>query len=121
MSETKSIAVVLGHHAYMSGRAYTALNFINTALLEGHTVKVFLFEEGIFLAKKGQNPGNFANAQERLEEIMKEGGDRIEVKACGTCMKERGVAAGEFVDGVNRGTMHDMVNFVASCDRNITF
>ena len=105
----------------MSGRAFTAINFINTALLEGHSVKVFLLEEGIFLAKKGQNPGNFANAQEKLEAAIKEGGDRIEVKACGTCMKERGVAEEEFVDGVSRGTMHNLVNFVASCDKNILF
>ena len=56
-----------------------------------------------------------------LASALGDGGERIQVKACGTCMKERGLVEEDFIDGVKRGTMHDMVDFVASCDRNVVF
>ena len=114
----KTIAVILGSHAYQSERAFTALNFIQTALLEGHTVKVFLFEDGVFLAKKGQDPGNFRNGGAWLAELVPE---IAEIKACGTCCKERGLKPEELIEGVEIGTMHFLVGLVAGCDKNITF
>jgi len=117
-AEPISIAVILGSHAYQSERAFTALNFIQTAIIEGHTVKVFLFEDGVFLAKKGQDPGNFKNGGAWLEELV----ERIDViQACGTCCKERGLTADDLLAGVEIGTMHFLVGLVAGSDRNIVF
>jgi len=116
--EKKSIAVILGSHAYQSERAFTALNFIQTAILEGHTVKVFLFEDGVFLAKKGQEPGNFKNGGAWLAELLP---DINEIQACGTCCKERGLKQEDLTDGIGIGTMHFLVGLVTGCDRNIIF
>jgi len=113
-----SIAVGIGSPAYSSERAFTALNFVNTALLEGHEVSVFLFEDGIFLAKKGQDPGNFTNPLPWLEEIVAEG---VTVKMCGTCMKERSLGEDEVIDGIGKGTMADFVGMVANSDRSVIF
>ena len=116
--EKKSIAVTLGAHAYQSERAFTALNFIQTAILEGHSVKVFLFEDGVFLAKKGQDPGNFKNGGAWLAELVP---DITEIKCCGTCIKERGISPEELIDGVVPGTMHYLVSLVMDCDKSIAF
>ena len=114
----KTIAVLLGSHAYQSERAFTALNFIQTAILEGHTVKIFLFEDGVFLAKKGQDPGNFRNGAAWLGELL----EKIDViQACGTCCKERGLTGEDLLQGVEVGTMHFLVSLVADCDKNIVF
>lgn len=117
-AKAKTIAVLLGSHAYQSERAFTALNFIQTAILEGHTVKVFLFEDGVFLAKKGQDPENFRNGAAWLGELL----EKIdEIQACGTCCKERGLTEEDLLHGVTIGTMHFLVSLVADCDKNIVF
>ncbi|HID73713.1 MAG TPA: hypothetical protein EYP43_01545 [Thermoplasmata archaeon] len=113
-----SIAVGIGSPAYTSERAFTALNFVRTALLEGHEVRVFLFEDGIFLAKKGQDPGNFANPTPWLEEILEAG---VEVRFCGTCATERSLSEDEVIERVRRGGMPDFVGMVTSADRCVIF
>ena len=112
------IAVGIGSPAYSSERGFTALNFVRTALAEGHGVGVFLFEDGIFLAKKGQDPGNFANPLPWLLEVLEAG---VEVRFCGTCAKERGLSEGEVVEGVHKGGMPDFVRMVVDSDRNVVF
>ena len=117
-AEPKTIAVILGSHAYQSERAFTALNFVQTAALEGHTVKVFLFEDGVFLAKKGQDPGNFRNGAAWLGELLE---NIEEAQACGTCCKERGLTEKDLLPGVEIGTMHFLVSLVTTCDKSIVF
>ncbi len=112
------IAVGIGSPAYSSERAFTALNFIRTAIVAGHDVSVFLFEDGIFLAKRGQDPGNFANPLPWLREVLDAG---VEVLFCGTCGKERGLDEEEFLEGVRRGGMPDFVNMVVEADRSVVF
>jgi tRNA 2-thiouridine synthesizing protein D len=113
-----SIAVVIGSAPYTKERPYTALRFVNTALLDGHSVKLFLVEDGIFVAKKSQNPTEYPNLVEWLEQGLEEG---LVVKACGVCLKARGVAKEELVEGVGLGSMHDFVSFVADSDKCIFF
>ena len=113
-----SIAVGLGSPAYTSERAFTALNFMHTAIMEGHELRVFLFEDGIFVAKKGQDPGNFANPLLWLEKVIDAG---VDIKYCGTCAKERNLPEDEVVDGVHKGTMADFVGMVASSDTSVIF
>jgi tRNA 2-thiouridine synthesizing protein D len=118
MSSSESVTIVLGSSAYQSERAFTALNFAQTATLEGMKVKIFLFEDGVFLGKKGQEPGNFKNAEEWLKKVIADG---AEVRACGTCIKERGVSEKEFIEGVVKGTMHDMVSWIRDTDKAVFF
>ncbi len=113
-----SIGIGLGSPAYSSERAFTALNFMRTALLEGHSIRVFLFEDAVFLAKRGQDPGNFSNPLEWLGEVV-EGAEAV--KACGTCCQERGLVQDELIHGVVIGSMNDFVGFIADSDRSVIF
>lgn len=51
--------VVIMEAPYGKERAYTALRFALSAALEGHKVKLFLVQDGVFVAKKGQAPDAF--------------------------------------------------------------
>ncbi|MFX0102639.1 MAG: DsrE/DsrF/TusD sulfur relay family protein [Candidatus Hodarchaeota archaeon] len=113
-----SIAVIIGSAPYTKERPYTALRFINTALLDGHSVKLFLVEDGIFVAKKSQNPTEYPNLIEWLEQGLEEG---LVAKACGVCLKARGIAKEDLVDGVEVASMHDLVSMVAESDKSVFF
>ncbi|AAM01225.1 DsrE/DsrF/TusD sulfur relay family protein [Methanopyrus kandleri] len=112
------ITVVISEAPYGQERAYTALRFALTALVEGEEVKIFLIEDGVFLGKKGQNPDEVPNYLELLEQCIEQG---AEVKACGPCSKARGLSEEDFIEGVELATMHDLVNWVKESDNVIFF
>jgi tRNA 2-thiouridine synthesizing protein D len=110
--------VVVMEAPYGRERAYTALRFALTAALEGHKVRVFLVQDGVFAAKKGQVPEKFPNIMELLEEAIREG---VEVKTCVPCCKARAVTATEVVKGVTMGTMSDLVAWCTEGGSVLTF
>lgn len=113
-----SIAVIIGSAPYTNERPYTALRFVNTALLDDHAVKLFLVEDGIFVAIKSQGPTEYPNLVEWLEQGLEEG---LEVKACGVCLKARGITKEHLIEGIEVGSMHDFVGMVADCDKSVFF
>lgn len=114
-----SITVIIGQAPYTAERPYTAMRFVNTALLDGHSVKLFLIEDGIFTALKNQNPTEYPNVKQWLEQGLETG--NLEVRACGVCLKARGVDEASLVQGVKPATMHDLVAWVAGTDKSIFF
>nr|MDO8115677.1 DsrE family protein [Candidatus Sigynarchaeota archaeon] len=113
------ICVIIGQAPYTAERPYTALRFVNTAILDGHEVKLFLIEDGVFAGLKAQNPTEYPNVIEWLKQGLEAGG--LEVKACGVCMKARGVKEEDLLDGIKPATMHDLVAFVTGTDRSVFF
>jgi tRNA 2-thiouridine synthesizing protein D len=100
-------------------RALTALRFAWTADLEGHKIKIWLFENGVYLAKKNQKPAqNLVNYGQMLEDLIKTG---VEVKACVVCTEARGVTPTELLDGVKLATIHELIEWTANSDKVITF
>jgi sulfur relay (sulfurtransferase) complex TusBCD TusD component (DsrE family) len=95
--EKKKLTLILGQGPYQSDRAYTTLGFVVTALVAGMEVNLFLTENNVFLGKEGQNPVDFANAQEWLERAIGEG---ARIKACEICSEERGMISEDFIEGV---------------------
>ena len=114
----KKLTIILGSAPYQTERAYTTLRFVRTALIEGLEVNLFLTEDGVYLAKKGQDPTDFANAKEWLENSISEG---AKVRACSICCKERGIVKEELVDGVELTSMHELVAWVKESDETIFF
>jgi tRNA 2-thiouridine synthesizing protein D len=100
-------------------RALSALRFAWTADLEGHTVQIWLFENGVYLAKKNQKPPQgLTNYGQMLEDLVKNG---VEVKACVVCAEARGVAPTELIDGIKLATIHELIEWTANSDKTITF
>jgi tRNA 2-thiouridine synthesizing protein D len=100
-------------------RALSALRFAWTADLEGHKVQIWLFENGIYLAKKGQKtPQGLINYGQMLEDLINVG---VEVKACVVCAEARGVSVAELIGGVKLATIHELVEWTVNSDKVITF
>jgi tRNA 2-thiouridine synthesizing protein D len=120
-----TITVAVGDPPYGKQRVYTALRFSLVALHEGHRVNLFLFEDAVWAAKKGQNPpempvgeAGMPNCEELLGAAMQEG---LTVKACRVCSAERGYRAEEMMEGVESASMVDLVDWVVQSDRIIFF
>lgn len=120
-----TITLVLADAPYGKQRPYTALRLSLAALKEGHQVNLFLLEDGVFVAKKGQQPtempvgdASMPNCEELLQAAIQAG---LKVKACAVCTAERGLALDEVTEGVERGSMVDLANWVIESDGSVTF
>ncbi|MHA1731828.1 MAG: DsrE/DsrF/TusD sulfur relay family protein [Promethearchaeota archaeon] len=112
------ITIFVGSGPYTTERPYTALRFAYTAAIDDHEVKMFLFEDAILAAKKGQSPSNIYNVEEWIQRNLEE---KVEVAACGVCMKGRGVKDDELVDGVQKGTMELALEWTLESDKQLFF
>ena len=118
MAEKKKIfTIAIGDGAYTSERPYTMLRFAYTALLEGNKVNIFLVEDGIFVGKKNQDPTTYDNVGKWMTDVISEGAN---VKACGVCMKARGLSEDELMEGIQKITMNGFVEMCEEAD-NVIF
>ena len=120
-----TITVVVGDPPYGRERVYTALRFSLVALHEGHQVNMFILEDAVFAAKRGQKPpempvgdAGMPNCEELLRASIQEG---LKVKACRVCSANRGLMAEELIEGVEMASMADLVDWVVSGDRTVSF
>ncbi len=117
VDKSKIFTIVIGEGAYTAERPYTMLRFAYTALLEGHKINIFLVEDGIFVGKKNQAPMTYDNIGKWMTDIISEGAN---VKTCGVCMKARGLAEDELMEGIEKTTMNGFVEMCEEAD-NVLF
>ena len=118
MTETnKTFTIVIADGAYTSERPFTMLRFAYTALLEGHKINIFLVEDGIWVGKKNQDPTTYDNVGKWLKDVIEEG---AKVLACGVCMKARGMAEDELMEGISKTTMNGFLEMCVEAD-NVMF
>ncbi|UCD02426.1 MAG: DsrE family protein [Promethearchaeota archaeon] len=113
----KTFTIIIADGAYTSERPFTMLRFAYTALLEGHKINIFLVEDGIFVGKKNQDPTTYENVGKWMKDVIEEGAN---VKACGVCMRARGLSEDELIEGIRKTTMNTLVEMCAEAD-NILF
>jgi tRNA 2-thiouridine synthesizing protein D len=118
MTEKKKIfTIVIGDGAYSYERPYTMLRFAYTALLDDHKVNIFLVEDGIFVGKRNQDPTSYDNVGKWMTDVISEGAI---VKACGVCMRARGMSEEELMDGIEKTSMNGLLEMCVEAD-NIIF
>ncbi len=121
-----TITLIVGDPAYGRQRIYTVLRFTQTALSGGDDINIFLLEDAIFSAKKGQRPMGFPgysdekmpNCEEMIRVVLKQGAI---IKVCTICAKERGMKEEELIDGVQMGSMPELVQWVVESDKVVSF
>jgi len=75
--------------------------------------------EAVVAVKAGQEtPKGYYNLGEVIKDILSKGGI---VKACGTCIKARGIKAEELVEGVQVGRMLELANWIKESEKVLTF
>ena len=90
---------------------WNALRFSNTAILEGHEIKIFLLGAGVEIENIKSEK---FNVQEQLGKLNELGGTML---ACGTCIKSRNMQ----FEVCPISTMKDMLKLVVESDRVLTF
>jgi tRNA 2-thiouridine synthesizing protein D len=120
-----SITVVVADAPYGKERIYSALRFLLVALHEGHRANLFLMEDAVFAAKKGQAPpempvgdARMPSCEDLLHAAIVEG---LNVRVCRVCCSERGVRDDEVMAGVQIGSMLDLVRWVVESDKALFF
>ncbi len=79
-------------------------------------MNIFLIEDGVYVAKKGQK------ADVRVEDMLRDAiNSGVTVKLCGKCMQARGLSQDELVEGAEIGTMKELVEWVERSDKVLTF
>ncbi len=115
--KVKTFTIIIGDGPYTAERPYTMLRFAYTALLEDCKINIFLVEDGILVGKKNQDPTTYDNLGKWMKDIISEGAN---VKACGVCMKARGLSEDELIDGIKKTTMNGFVEMCVEAD-NVMF
>ncbi len=111
--------LIVNEAPYQKERAYTAFRFARTCVFEGHKTRIFLIENGVYVAKKDQKPAaDQPNMGAFLEDLIKDG---QEVKACVVCIKARGISENELIAGVKVATMNELVEWTTTSDKIIVF
>jgi tRNA 2-thiouridine synthesizing protein D len=113
-----AFTIIINEAPIAKERAFTALRFATTCLIEGHKVNLFLIENGVYLAKKGQKPSDSPNLIGYLEELIKE---KVEVKACVVCCQGRGLSENDLIPGVKISSLNELVDWTATTDKTIVF
>ena len=115
------LTIISNEAPYGSEKTWNALRLANASVSAevGMQVKVFLMGDSVGAAKKGQNtPEGYYNMEKMLADLVGKG---VEVKTCGTCLKARGIRDEDLVDGIQRGTMMILANWIKECDKVISF
>ncbi|MFX1519096.1 MAG: DsrE/DsrF/TusD sulfur relay family protein [Promethearchaeota archaeon] len=110
--------VVVSESPYGREKAYTALRFAITSLIDEHDVNLFLVQDGVFLGLKEQAPKQYPNHFELLKNFVEEGG---KLRICGVCTDARGINGGDLIDAAEIVGMHDFVEWVAESDKVLMF
>ena len=111
--------IIVNEAPYQKERAYTAFRFARTCVFEGHKTRIFLIENGVYIAKKDQKPAaDQPNMGAFLEDLIKDG---QEVKACVVCIKARGISESELISGVKVATLNELVEWTTTSDKVVVF
>lgn len=113
------ITIIINDPSYGTEKAWNALRYAQALCAIQTEIRIFLLADAIFCAKKGQTtPTGYYNLENMLRELIGRG---AKVKACGTCMKARGMNTEELLEGVEIGKMLDLANWTKESQKVITF
>ena len=111
--------IIVNDPPYGNERLWNAFRLASTARSEGVDVRLFLMGDSVASAKTGQKtPQGFYNMEKMLAAMLNKG---VAVKACGTCINARGLDVSELVEGVERGSMKTLVEWIRDSDKVINF
>lgn len=119
--KVKTITIIINDAPYGGERPWNALRLASTLTSSsvGLKVNLFLLGDAVSIAKKGQNPPEgYYNLEKMLTDLVRKG---VEVHACGTCARSRGLKLEDLVEGVQIGTMVGLATWIEKSDTVLTF
>ena len=114
-----NLTIIVNDPPYGSEKPWNALRLASTAASDEMSVRVFLMGDSVVAAKRGQRtPDGFYNMEKMLQALIQRG---VEVKVCGTCINARGLDPSELVEGVEKGSMKILAEWIRDSDRVVSF
>jgi len=115
-----TVTVVIQNAPYQSdNKTWHALRFAGAALTEDMTVQVHLLDDGVEVGRKNQSvPEGAVNLQELLSELIECG---LDVRACGMALDDCAIDESTLLDGIERGSMKALANWVKNSDQVMVF
>jgi len=119
MADADTATIVINEAAYGKERAWNALRLAKAMMVKDLKVNIFLLEDGVTVAKKGQRPPEgYYNLERMVTELIQSG---AKVRACGTCLQARGLTQTDLVSGVETGKIFDLVDWVKESKSVLSF
>ncbi len=111
-AKSETLTIILNDAPYGTERTWNALRLASASASEAGKmhINLFLLGNAVSLAKKGQNtPEGYYNIEKMLTNLIKIG---VKVRACGTCLRARGLNQNDLIEGVEIGTMMILAKWV---------
>ena len=119
MVETETVTMIINEAAYGKERAWNALRLAMAMMVKDIKVNIFLLEDGVAVAKKGQRPPEgYYNLEKMLTELVQNG---AKVRACSTCLQARGLGQSDLAVGVEAGKILDLVEWIKESKSVLSF
>jgi len=117
--ETETVTIIINEAAYGKERAWNALRLAMAMMTKDMKVNIFLLEDGVSVAKKGQRPPEgYYNLEKMLVQLIQGG---AQVRACVTCLQARGMNRDDLVSGVEVGKILDLVEWIKESKSVLSF
>ena len=104
-----------------SMRSWNALRLASGMLDVNMEVKIILFDDAVFCAKKGQKPPEGLEGQNLANKLTGLTRLGVVVWACGTCLQAKSLTQEELAEGVTECCMMDVCNSVKESDNVLVF
>jgi len=116
----ETLTIVLQEPPYTeSHKAWHALRLAGASLAEGLSVRLFLLEKGVEIARRGQRPPEgHIDLEDLLNELIECG---LEVEGCGMCLKNCCLPDDVLIAGIRRGSMKSLAGWIKSSTHTLTF
>jgi uncharacterized protein involved in oxidation of intracellular sulfur len=111
--------IIVNDSPYGIEKPWNAFRLASTTSSNGNKVHIFLMGDSVVSAKKGQRtPDGYYNMEKMLMALIKKG---VRVATCGTCINARGLSISELVEGVEKGSMKILSDWITESDKVISF
>ena len=115
------ILIIINDAPYGTEKAYNALRLAMNIQKEDTSVgvSIFLMADAVGCGLPNQNtPQGYYNIERMLKSVILKNG---KVKACGTCLEARGLAAVPMIEGAEKSNMKELTELTLEADKVITF
>ena len=115
------MTIILNSSPYGSEKVWDALRLSQALASVAMKTKlnIFLLGDAVTTAKKGQKPPEgYYNLEKMLKDLVDHG---VNAVACKTCVRARGLAEADLIEGVHVGTLMDLAHYVEESQKVLSF
>ena len=113
------VTIILNEPPYGTEKSYNGLRLATSLQKREEKVSLFLMADSAFCALKNQEtPNGYYNIGRMIRQFLNKGG---QISACGSCMEARGLTTNNFIEGVVKGNMEQLTDWVLQSEKVINY